>query len=53
MKHKMMFGLCGALLLIQIVSIYYIGEKAPTLDMVKVNEVIQQLITSWDQQEDV
>ncbi len=53
MKHKMMFGLCGVLLLIQIVSVYYLGEKAPTLDMVKVNEVIQQLITSWDQQEDV
>lgn len=53
MKHKMMFGLCGALLLIQIASIYYIGKKEPTLDMVKVNEVAQQLMKSWEQQEDI
>lgn len=53
MKHKMIFGLCGALLLIQIASICYLGKKEPTLDMVKVNEVAQQLMKSWKQQEDI
>ena len=53
MKHKMMFGLCGALLLIQIASVCYLGKKEPTLDMVKVNEVAQQLMKSWNQQEDI
>lgn len=53
MKHKMMFGLCGALLLIQIASVCYLGKKEPTLDMVKVNELVQQLMKSWNQQEDI
>lgn len=53
MKHKMMVCLCGALLLIQIVSVCYLGKKEPAFDMVKVNDVMQQLMMSWDQQKDV
>lgn len=53
MKHKMMVCLCGALLFIQIVSVCYLGKKEPAFDMVKVNDVMQQLMMSWDQQKDV